>query len=62
MGLGCGGWGGGGAAGAFAGCHQGAKPEGCFEDYGLGLEVPRGAGFSRLGDNTQKALQEANGL
>lgn len=35
----------GGAAGVFAGRQQGAKLEGCFEDYGGGLEVPRGQGF-----------------
>lgn len=37
---------GGAGAGVFAGCQQGAKPEGCFEDYrAAGLEVPRGQGF-----------------
>ena len=35
----------GAGAGVFAGCQQGAKPEGCFEDYGAGLEVPGGRGL-----------------
>ena len=51
-----------GAAGVLAGCHQGAKLEGCFEDCGAGPGGPQGAGFQGLGANTQKDLQEANDL